>query len=231
MTLQSADAMVYSPPDERIGKTGRSAGPRLRTSGPGQKGRPGVLIEETFTIDAPKAEVAAFLLDVDRMGGCVPGVEGLKRLDDDRYEASLSVRMGPIQAKFKGDVAIDASGAPDAIVASASGRDAATGSVAQVKFSAELTENGTGSTSIRSVSDVTIRGRLGQFGSGVVSATAREMVKSFAQCAGHQVGATTGGAAEPASPDGLASIVMRGIVSWLKGLWVRIRGSGPGDSA
>lgn len=183
-----------------------------------------MLIEETFTIDAPKAEVARFLLDVERMGQCVPGVEGLKRLADDRYEASLSVRVGPIQARFKGDVAIDASDAPDTIVAVASGRDAATGSVAQVKFSADLSESETGSTSIRSVSDVTIRGRLGQFGSGVVSATAREMVKSFAECAGNRLGAHRDTAGPTAAP-GLISILMRGIAAWVKGWWARIRGT------
>ena len=181
-----------------------------------------MLVEETFTVAAPKAEVARFLLDVPRMGACVPGVEDLQRVDEDRYAATLLVRIGPIQARFKGDVTLDAGGAPDTIVATASGRDATTGSVAQVTFSADLVESGDDSTEIRSVSDVTIRGRLGQFGSGVVTSTAREMVKSFAQCAGQELGGTAPGTDQSSSRPGAASVIGRGLLSWLRDIWARI---------
>jgi carbon monoxide dehydrogenase subunit G len=184
-----------------------------------------MLIEETFSVDAPKSEVIRLLLDIPRMASCVPGVEDLRRVDDDRYEATVLVRMGPIQARFKGDVTVDATGAPDTLVATASGRDATTGSVAQVSFVADLVENGD-STEIRSVSNVTIRGRLGQFGSGVVTATAREMVKSFAQCVGQELAGTAPGAApdtlRPSKPVGFGSILFRGVTVWLREVWHRI---------
>ena len=181
-----------------------------------------MLIEETFSVQAPKADVARFLLDIPRMVGCVPGVEDLQRVADDRYEATFLVHMGPIHARFKGDVTIDAGAAPDTIVATASGRDSTTGSVAQVTFSADLVEDEDGSTEIRSVSDVTIRGRLGQFGSGVVSSTAREMVKAFVQCAGHELGDDTSGSPQPARPPSAASLIGRGVLAWLRDIWSRV---------
>ena len=183
-----------------------------------------MLIEETFSVDAPKSEVVRFLLDVPRMGACVPGVEDLLRLDDDRYRATLVVRMGPIQARFQGDVAVDATGAPDTIVATADGRDATTGSVAQVSFSAHLVEIEDASTEIRSVSDVTIRGRLGQFGSGVVAGTAREMVRAFAQCAGQELGGPTSSQSPPPTQRGIVGVVGRGLLSWMRGIWSRVFG-------
>jgi hypothetical protein len=181
-----------------------------------------MLIEEAFSVDAPRAEVVRFLLDVPRMGACVPGVEDLHRVDDARYEATLVVRVGPIQARFRGDVSIDATGAPDTIVASASGRDSTTGSVAQVRFFADLVESEDGSTEIRSASDVTIRGRLGQFGSGVVASTAREMVKTFAQCAGQEIGGVAPSASRSSNTQGIAPVVARGVLSWLREIWSRI---------
>lgn len=185
-----------------------------------------MLIEETFVVQAPKDEVARFLLDVPVMAACVPGVEDLQRLDDDRYEATLLFRMGPIQARFKGEVTLDASAAPDTIVATASGRDASTGSVAQVSFSADLVESEGGLTEIRSVSNVTIRGRLGQFGSGVVSSVSREMVKSFAECAGQELNSFGPGRSHPSSRRGAATVIGRGVLSWLSEIWKRIfRGS------
>lgn len=180
-----------------------------------------MLIEETFSLEAPRPDVVRFLSDVPRMGACVPGVEDLRQVDDDRYEAMLMVRMGPIQARFMGDVTIDASGAPDTIVATASGRDATTGSVAQVRFSADLVKIDGQYTEIRCASDVTIRGRLGQFGSGVVAGTAREMVKIFLQCAGQEIGGVAPGEAGSSNPPGPAAVVARGLLSWLREIWSR----------
>lgn len=190
-----------------------------------------MLIEETFSLDAPRAEVVRFLLDVPRMGACVPGVEGLHRVDADRYEATLVARIGPIQAKFKGEVTVDASGAPDTIVASANGRDATTGSVAQVRFTADLLDGEGGSTDIRSTSNVTIRGRLGQFGTGVVTSTAREMVRSFAQCAGAELAGDGSDSPRPTSSQGILSVVARGLLSWLRDLWNRVFRRRPQDGS
>lgn len=189
-------------------------------------------------MEASMPEVARFLLDVPRMGACVPGIEDLRRVDEDRYEATLVVRLGPIGARFEGDVLIDAAGAPGTIRARATGTDGATGSVAQVGFDADLLETATGWTEVRTVSDVTIRGRLGQFGSGVISATAREMVKAFAQCASRSVSQVDGAeptegdqlAREPRTRPGIVSVIGRGLLAWVLSLRDRLfpRGGRPG---
>lgn len=196
-----------------------------------------MLIEESFVVEASRPDVAHFLLDVPRMGACVPGVEDLRRIDDDRYEAVLVIRLGPIQARFEGDVVIDSAEAPATVRARASGRDKATGSVAQVSFAADLVDSLTGETEIHTVSDVAIRGRLGQFGSGVISATAREMIKAFAQCALRSIDVGSGvepsqgdpADAEPTQLPGLVSVIWRGLEAWLRGWWDRLFSGGRGS--
>ena len=173
-----------------------------------------MIIEESFTVAAPRETVADFLLNPTRMSRCVPGVGEVVASGDDSYEATLTVRVGPIQARFAGEVTIDSSGAPGKLRAVARGRDGATGSQAQVDFTAVLVEVDSNTTEVRSTSDVTIRGKLGQFGTGVITSTARAMVGEFALCAGAALASPSGDIAAPS----IARVARRGLVSYLDGL-------------
>lgn len=180
-----------------------------------------MIIEERFWIDSPRDRVVEFLSDIPSVGACVPGVEGLRRVNDAEYEASLVVRIGPITTRFSGSVQIDDSQAPDTILATASGRDGNTGSVAQISFSAHLVEIQKGTTEVRSTSDVSIRGRLGQFGTGVVTGAARTVVREFAICANAAIGSkgTPVAGASSESPS-LALVVVRGFLAWARRAWM-----------
>lgn len=183
-----------------------------------------MIVEESFSIDAPRDRVVEFFLDVERMSGCVPGVGDLRRLGDNEYEATLKIRLGPIQAQFAGKVALDDSAVPERLSAIGSGRDAATGSMAQVAFAAALHQLDDGSTRIDSTSDVTIRGRLGQFGTGVVTSTAKTMVQEFAVCAGQAIEAASNGQrdAPPPAPT-VGRIIRRTIAAYFQDLWRKLR--------
>ena len=176
-----------------------------------------MIVEENFSLSAPREDVVAFFLDVSRMSACVPGLDSLRQIDGSTYEADLSLRVGPIHARFTGTVDIDDSQAPGRIIAAARGRDARTGSVAQIEFDAEIDESGVGTTDVRSTSDVTIRGRLGQFGTGVIAGTAQEMIKAFVLCAEGAL-ARDPITASPPTP-GLARVTGRGLIAYLQRAW------------
>ena len=141
-----------------------------------------VIIEENFTVQAPPEAVSDFFLDIDRVSKCVPGVGEVRTVGDGEYEATLSVRVGPVAASFLGSVTLDASGAPKRLKAAGQGKDRASGSRVEVKFNADLVEVGEGVTEVRSEADVVVRGRLGQFGTSVIKATSHELVKEFSAC-------------------------------------------------
>lgn len=190
-----------------------------------------MIIEESFTVAAPRERVADFLLDPTRMSRCVPGVGEVVPSGVDSYEATLTVRVGPIQARFAGEVTVDSSGAPDKLRAVARGRDGATGSQVQVDFTAVLAEAGPNTTEVRSTSEVTIRGKLGQFGTGVITSTARTMVGEFALCAGAALDSPSGDIATPS----IARVARRGLIAYVGGLlaafwdWISRLGRKPGD--
>lgn len=150
-----------------------------------------MIIEQTFTVNAPHAKTADFFFDIEQVSSCMPGVEEVHELEPGRYEATLGVRLGPIRAAFKGSIKLDEGEAPKRLRASGEGRDRATGSTAQVDFTADLSEDEPGVTTVRAVADVAIRGKLSQFGTGVMRAAAGEIVREFAACANVKLAAQT----------------------------------------
>lgn len=155
-----------------------------------------MIIEQEFTVNAPRETVAAFFTDVQRVGACIPGLEGVEEVGPNHYSARLGIRMGPIRAAFGGSLRLDASEAPARLIAHGEGRDRATGSVATVRFTADLTESSPGTTHVKAVADVALRGRMSQYGTGVVRAAAGEIVREFANRANAALAAE---AARPAS--------------------------------
>jgi carbon monoxide dehydrogenase subunit G len=184
-----------------------------------------MIVEESFSLDASPAEVAQFFLDVDRMSRCVPGVDSVRTTDPDQYQATMSIRLGPIQARFAGELRVDSTEVPHRLAASARGNDKATGSQAVVEFSANLVELADGTTRVDSISDITIRGRLGQFGTGVITSTAKAMVREFASCAGAALATTNATPAKPPGPPaGLGRAIGQGIGIYLKTVMQRVGG-------
>jgi carbon monoxide dehydrogenase subunit G len=195
-----------------------------------------VIIEESFEVPVGKDEAAAFLVDVERMGACVPGLQDI-RLVDDQYEATLRLQLGPIRSQFVGHAHVDDSGAPDQLAATAEGRDRTTSSQVQVQFRALLTEHPGPRTTVDCTSDVTIRGRLSQFGTGLITSTAKSVLREFAECAGTTLamsrdtglrasaaGSTSDQPATISSPSpSLGRILRRTLRVYVADLWHRLR--------
>lgn len=202
-----------------------------------------MIIEQAFTVNASREATAAFFCDIDRVSRCVPGVENVQEIEPGRYQAVLGVRLGPIRAAFQGAISLDDAEAPAHLKASGEGRDRATGSVAKVHFTADLTEDEPGRTTVTAVADVALRGRMAQFGTGVMRAAAGELVKEFAACANRTLGAeapeaaaavggteTGVGAGVPppaptpqAAPAGVLAILVRGLARAMAAAIRRLR--------
>lgn len=146
-------------------------------------------IEESFTLDAPVENVHEFLSDVHRVARCVPGVGEVTQREDGAYEATLQIQMGPIKAAFAGEVTLTTSTDPYRLEAEGRGQDRSSGSRAEIAFTGDLHEADGGTTLVETGADVTIRGRLGQFGTGVIKATATEVIRDFVACANETLAA------------------------------------------
>ena len=170
-----------------------------------------MIIEQTFTVDAERERVAEYLQDPERMLYCVPGVERVEHLEDNRYAADLKVKVGPIRAAFKGEFTLDGTQAPETIVAEGQGRDRASGSSVKARLDANLAE-ADGTTTVTTRADIAIRGKLGQFGSGVMQAVSNEMISEFSRCLQARLSGDESATGGDASSPNIASVAARGVM-------------------
>lgn len=209
-----------------------------------------MIIQDKFEIPSSVEEVWDFFLDIPKVSTCIPGVEKVEQVDDHTFIGSLSVRVGPIAAKFDGKATITELEPPYRLVARAEGTDKRTSSTVSAIFTADLSPTASQGTEVNYHIDVTIRGRLGSFGQGVIQQTAKQIAQSFAACVQEQLMAeasasepsslqssSEGGEADsspatsinlqPAKPPSLLALIARAVVA---NMVARIRALWPGTS-
>ncbi|MDX1780604.1 MAG: carbon monoxide dehydrogenase subunit G [Thalassovita sp.] len=140
-------------------------------------------LNEEITINAPKARVYAALNDPEILKQCIPGCEELIQHSDTELEAKVVLKVGPVKARFSGNVELDKSGAPDAFSLSGQGSGGAAG---HAKGSADVTlEEDGDQTILRYTAKAEIGGKLAQLGSRLIQSTAKKLAgkffKSFAE--------------------------------------------------
>ncbi len=127
-------------------------------------------------IAASQEAVWAALNDAEVLRRSIPGCESLSA-SDEGFAAVVSVRIGPIGARFSGTVAIENPDQPNGYRLVGQGQGGMAGSA---RGSADVTLQATGSTTLLSyVVDAEVGGRLAQLGGPVIEATARKLAAEF----------------------------------------------------
>lgn len=134
------------------------------------------LNDEIF-INAPQDVVYAGLNNPDILKQCIPGCEELVKHSDTELEAKVVLRVGPVKAKFGGNVVLDPSKAPGGFSLSGEGNGGLAG-FAKGGADVELEEQD-GGTLLRYKAKVEIGGKLAQLGSRLVTSTANKLSKKF----------------------------------------------------
>jgi len=134
---------------------------------------------DEIIINAPKDQVYAALNNPEVLQHCIPGCEELIKHSDTEIGAKVVLRVGPVKARFNGDVQLDTAGAPDAFSLSGKGNGGAAG---HVKGGADVTLKADGNTTIlRYKAKADIGGKLAQLGSRLIQSTAKKLAANFFQ--------------------------------------------------
>lgn len=134
-------------------------------------------LNDQITINAPKERVYAALNDPEILQRCIPGCEELIKHSDSELEAKVVLKVGPVKARFGGNVVLDQSGAPDAFSLSGQGNGGAAG---HAKGGADVTLTADGETTIlRYEAKAEIGGKLAQLGSRLIQSTAKKLASKF----------------------------------------------------
>ena len=149
-------------------------------------------LTDEIRIAAPKRVVYDALQDPEVLKRCIPGCEELDKISDNELEAKVVLKVGPVKAKFGGNVELDTAGAPDAFSLTGQGNGGAAGH-AKGGASVTLTEDGPETTILRYEAKAEIGGKLAQLGSRLIQGTAKKLAgkffKSFAEVVNEDVAA------------------------------------------
>src|SRR5689334_14613771 len=152
-------------------------------------------LENEFRVDVPVDEAWRILLDVERIAPCMPGAE-LQEIEGDEYRGVVKVKVGPITAQYKGAATIQtADEAARRIVLKASGRDTRGQGNASATVTADLADQGGGETEVKISTDLTVTGKVAQFGRGVMQEVSGKLLGQFVQCLERDILSGTGGTA------------------------------------
>ena len=142
----------------------------------------GIEITKSFTIDAPKAEVWKFLTDPERVARCLPGAAITEKVDEDNYLGTITVKVGPVSASYKGKIRFEtldeASGTAEIV---ATGQDVKGKGGAEMRLKSRVVERGSGQTEVTSTSVVNITGILAQLARGMILLLSDQMFGKFTE--------------------------------------------------
>jgi uncharacterized protein len=131
-----------------------------------------------FTVAVPVEQAWDVLTDVARIAPCMPGAE-LTGVDGGIYHGQVKIKVGPITAQYKGTASFaEMDEAARRVVLKASGRDTRGQGTASATVTAAMAE-GAGTTTVSIVTDLSVSGRVAQFGRGVIGDVSARLLEQF----------------------------------------------------
>jgi carbon monoxide dehydrogenase subunit G len=134
-----------------------------------------------FTVNVPVDEAWVTLTDVERIAPCLPGAQ-LQEIEGDVYRGVVKVKVGPILASFKGQATfVEKDDANHKAVLKAEGRDTGGKGNASALITAALQPEGDRSTKVTVTTDLTITGKVAQFGRGALADVSTKLLGQFVE--------------------------------------------------
>jgi hypothetical protein len=136
-------------------------------------------MSDSREIKAAPEVVWAAILNPDVLKACVPGCTDMTGNADEGFEATVTQKVGPVKATFKGQVSISQMDEPNSLTLSGEGKGGAAGFAkggADVRM--EPSDNG---TLLSYDVEASVGGKLAQLGSRIIDGFAKKMADQFFQ--------------------------------------------------
>ena len=129
-------------------------------------------------IPAPVATTWAALNDPDTLKACIAGCESLERTGDDAFSALVAVKVGPVSARFKGNLKMTNVQAPNSYTINFDGQGGIAG-FGKGSADVALTPEGPLQTKLAYAARAQVGGKLAQVGSRLIDAAASKIAEDF----------------------------------------------------
>jgi len=136
-------------------------------------------LNHSFTVQLGIDEAWKVLTDLERIAPCLPGAQ-LQEIEGDIYRGGVKVKVGPISAQFKGQATfLERDDERRRAVLKGEGRDTGGKGNASAVITAQLEEVSEGVTTCTVHTDLTITGKVAQFGRGALADVSDKLLAQF----------------------------------------------------
>lgn len=167
-------------------------------------------IEGSHTFNNVSRDVVwPMLLDPAVLANVMPGCDRLEKSGDNEYEGELNIKVGPVQGKFKGMIALSEINEPESYHLEVNGRGPA--GIIKGVGKLHLAEDEDG-TLMTYDGDAQVSGRIAQVGQRLIDTSAKAIIRQSLEGLDQQVqaraqanGATTSSGAAESTPPSVAA--------------------------
>lgn len=138
-------------------------------------------LNHEFTVAVPVADAWRILTDLERIAPCLPGAQ-LQEVEGDIYRGVVKIKVGPIQAQFKGQASfLEQDHVAHKAVLKGEGRDTGGKGNASALITAEMNAVDANSTAVKVTTDLSITGKVAQFGRGAMADISDKLLGQFVE--------------------------------------------------
>ena len=157
-------------------------------------------LNHEFTVNVPVAEAWAILTDLERIAPCLPGAQ-LTEVEGDTYRGQVKIKVGPILAQFKGQASfVSRDDVAHKATLKGEGRDTTGKGNASAMITAELTSVTPTSTKCTVHTDLSISGKVAQFGRGALADVSDKLLAQFSENLNQLISAAPATPPTPSAP-------------------------------
>ena len=136
-------------------------------------------LRHEFEVGVPVAEAWGILTDLERIAPCLPGAQ-LTEVEGDVYRGQVKVKVGPILAQFKRQASfVSRDDASYTATLKGEGRDTGGKGNASALITANLQSIDAARTRCVVTTDLTISGKVAQFGRGALADVSDKLLAQF----------------------------------------------------
>jgi uncharacterized protein len=140
-------------------------------------------IAERFEVQAPVERVWQFLIDPASVVQCLPGAELLESHDDRTFVGQIKVKVGPMSMSYKGKGSFtEVNYETHTVRIVGEAREAGGSGSTKVTMVSIVTALEGGGSQVSVDADISLVGRIVQFGRGMIEEVSRQMFRQFATC-------------------------------------------------
>jgi carbon monoxide dehydrogenase subunit G len=140
-----------------------------------------VELDKTYPVAASANAAWKLLQDIEAVASCMPGAEITGQSDETHFKGTVKIKVGPAVASFRGDIEVQGIDAEKReLILLGKGSDTKGTSSASMLLTASIRETGSDQCELIGHSEVTVNGKMANFGGRMMDAISQKILQQFA---------------------------------------------------